>query len=288
MRASAQAELDTAEQAAPEDGPAAPEPHMSSVLGKAHLVLGAFSSGSTCLGLSELSRRSGVPKATVHRIGTELVELGYLSRTPDGYQLGWRIFELGRLVPGPAHLRAVARPAMLDLRAATQAVVHLAVPHGTDCCYLERLGGRREAAVVAAVGSNVSRPLTVSGRVLLAYSDDQEDVIAELEAQRADGPPSSDRLDPAALRAELAQIRARRWAQERESCMHGYKSFAVPIMYFGGDRIIGTISATVPADRRDDQQLIHALLATAADIGRGLYRQNSSHTGPGPRVGMAG
>lgn len=70
--------------------------------------------------------------------------------------------------------------------------------------------------------------------------------------------------------------------------MHGYKSFAVPIMYFGGDRIIGTIAATVPADRRDDQQLIHALLATAADIGRGLYRQNSSHTGPGPRVGMAG
>ncbi|MGP3775804.1 IclR family transcriptional regulator [Streptomyces sp. SDT5-1] len=263
------------------------ESHLGSVLGKAHLVLGAFTSGSTCLGLSELSRRSGVPKATVHRLGGELVELGYLSRTPDGYQLGWRIFELGRLVPGPAHLRAVARPAMLDLRSATRAVIHLAVPHGTDCCYLERLGGRREAAVVAAVGSNVSRPLTVSGRVLLAYSDDQEDVLADLEEQRADGVPGSDRLDPVALRAELAQIRARRWAQERESCMHGYNSFAVPIMYFGDDRVVATISATVPADRRDDQQLVHALWATAADIGRGLHRQET-RTHARQRVGAAG
>lgn len=287
MRASAQAERETSEQAAPGAEPEVPEAHASSVLGKAHLVLGAFASGSTCLGLSELSRRSGVPKATVHRLGTELVQLGYLSRTARGYQLGWRIFELGRLVPGPAHLRTVARPVMLDLRAATQAVVHLAVPHGTDCCYLERLGGRREAAVVAAVGSSVSRLLTVSGRVLLAYSDDQEDVIAELEAQRADGLPPTDRLDPTALRAELAQIRARRWAQEQEQCMYGYKSFAVPIMYHGDDRVIATISATVPADRRDDQQLIHALWATAADIGRGLHRQGASRMDD-PRVGMAG
>ncbi|WAP59111.1 IclR family transcriptional regulator [Streptomyces sp. S465] len=258
-----------------------------SVLGKAHLVLGAFDSGSTCLGLSELSRRSGVPKATVHRIGTELVELGYLSRTGDGYQLGWRIFELGRLVPGPAQLRAVARPAMLDLRSATRAVVHLAVPHGTDCCYLERLGGRREAAVVAAVGSTVSLLLTVSGRVLLAHSEDQEDILQDLEAQRANGFLSGDRLDPDALRAELAGIRTRRWATEREQFMHGYKTFAVPIIYFGDERVIATVSATVPADRRDDQQLIHALWATAADIGRSLQRQGTSRTDPQPRTGMA-
>ncbi|MBZ4017602.1 hypothetical protein CCS38_18055 [Streptomyces purpurogeneiscleroticus] len=74
------------------------------------------------------------------------------------------------------------------------------------------------------------------------------------------------------MRAELAQIRARRWAQEREQCMYEYKSFAMPIMYYGDDRVIATISATVPADRRDRPGRPAADPRTVGDRDRDRHR----------------
>ncbi|MFJ8655753.1 IclR family transcriptional regulator [Streptomyces rochei] len=261
----AQADLEGPETETPVFGTSTPDLYAGSVLGKAHLLLGAFSSGATCLGLTELSRRSGVPKATVHRIGGELVQLGFLARTARGYQLGWRIFELGQLVPGPAGLRTVARPVLMDLRAVTRAVIHLAVPQGTDCVYLERLAGRREAALVSVVGSRMPSLLTASGRLFLAHGEDEGAVL------NASGPVPGP-TGAAALRAEFHQIRTRRWAEERERCVPGFKTFAVPVVYPGGDHLIAAVSATVPVARRDEKRLIRVLWATAADIGRGLHR----------------
>ncbi|MFI0448837.1 IclR family transcriptional regulator [Actinomadura sp. 6N118] len=241
------------------------------MLGKAHLLLGAFASDAPSLGLTELSRRSGVRKATVHRLATELVRLGYLARTADGYQLGWRIYELGQLVPGPASLRGVAQPALIDLRTATKAVIHLAVPHGEDCVYLERLGGRREARVLSAVGMTVPSWFTASGRLFLAHREDRDELLAALgEAELAPLAPHGIK-DVSQLRAHLELIRERRWADEQQQCVPGFKTFAVPITYGTLDRVLAAVSATMSVERRDDQQIVHALWAAAADISRNLH-----------------
>ncbi|MGP4043930.1 IclR family transcriptional regulator [Streptomyces sp. 2A115] len=241
------------------------------MLGKAHLLLGAFASDAPSLGLTELSRRSGVRKATVHRLATELVQLGYLTRTAGGYQLGWRIFELGQLVPGPAGLRSVARPALIDLRTATKSVIHLAVPHGVDCVYLERLGGRREARVLTAVGTTVPSWLTASGRIFLAHREDRNDILAALD-EAALAPLAPHGIgDVSQFIAHLEMIRKRRWADEQQQCVQGFKTFAVPIMYGASDRVISAVSATMPVERCDDQRIVHALWAAAADISRSLH-----------------
>ncbi len=227
-----------------------------SVLGKVHLLLSAFSPSRTTIGLTELSRRSGVPKASTYRLAQQLVDLGYLVKTPRGYQLGWRLYEMGQMVPGPARLRAVARPSLVDLRMAMKAlVVHLAVPHGDDVVYLERIGGRREIALLAAVAPSVRAEQTVSGRVLQAYR----------MQGREEGMPD-------AVRAEHELIRERRWASEYGSVVPGTKSFAVPIEYPGGSQVIAAISATVHVGRQDDQVILRALWAAAVEIGRALQR----------------
>ncbi|MEV6134448.1 IclR family transcriptional regulator [Streptomyces violaceusniger] len=233
-----------------------------SVLGKAHRLLAAFTGGATTLGLTELSRRSGVPKASAHRLSMELASLGYLSRTPEGYQLGWRIYELGQLVPA-ASLRAIARPALVDLRMSTKAVIHLVVPRGRECVYLERLVGQREMASVAPVGMRMPSFLTASGRIFLAYNEDPH----TLDSKTLTALGLKDHRE---ARKFFADIRNRRYAEERQQCSAGVRALSVPIMY--GDKVIGAVSATVPISRRDDQQLLHALWATAADISRGLQR----------------
>ncbi|MFD0891159.1 helix-turn-helix domain-containing protein, partial [Streptosporangium algeriense] len=55
-----------------------------SVTSKVLAILGAFDTGHPHLSLSEISRRSGVPLTTAHRLVGELVAWQALSRTADG------------------------------------------------------------------------------------------------------------------------------------------------------------------------------------------------------------
>ncbi|WP_309989607.1 IclR family transcriptional regulator [Paenarthrobacter nitroguajacolicus] len=227
-----------------------------SVLSKVRLLLDAFSGSVHTLGLTELSRRSGVSKASTFRLAEQLVGHGLLVKTPRGYQLGWWLYEMGQLVPGPSRLRTVARPTLVDLRAATKAlVVHLAIPHGDDVVYLDRIGGRREIAILAAVGTSVPADQTVSGRVLQAYW------------MRDDDPAVPDDL-----RTELAMIRDRRWASEHGLVVPGAKTLAVPVHSPARSHVIAVISATVAVGRSDDLSTLSALWGASAEISRALQR----------------
>jgi DNA-binding IclR family transcriptional regulator len=50
------------------------------VTGRAMTILGAFSSERPAMGVKEISRRTGLAKSTTHRLVSELVEWGALSR----------------------------------------------------------------------------------------------------------------------------------------------------------------------------------------------------------------
>ena len=100
--------------------PPASSVDLASVLGKARLILDTFDSDTTDLSLTELTRRSGVAKASVHRLAGELVEWGLLERAGTKYRLGLRLFELGQMVPRQRILRDAALPYMEDLLSATR------------------------------------------------------------------------------------------------------------------------------------------------------------------------
>ena len=135
-------------------------------------VLDAFTDQRRSLTLSEIGRRAGIPIATAHRLVGELVAWGALERDPGGrYQIGLRLWEVGTLAPRGLGLRDVAMPFLEDLWAATQHHVQLAVLEGTDVVYLERLGGRDDAATVRGrVGGRWPAHTTGAGLVLLAFA----------------------------------------------------------------------------------------------------------------------
>ncbi|MGI5219145.1 helix-turn-helix domain-containing protein [Nocardia sp. CA-290969] len=65
------------------------------VLGKATLILQAFTIESTTLTFAQVRDRSGLPKATTHRLLTDLVGVGLLERNGPRYRLSRLVFELG-------------------------------------------------------------------------------------------------------------------------------------------------------------------------------------------------
>ena len=102
-------------------------------------------SATPVLSLVELSRRTGLPKSTVHRIAAELVDPAGagapgVGPSGDGYRLGMWLFERGELVPEHRSLSDAALPLMEDLREVTRQRIHLAVLEGVDVVYVEILG----------------------------------------------------------------------------------------------------------------------------------------------------
>ncbi len=67
---------------------------------RAFALLSAFRADRRTLSLSELSRLSGQPTSTAHRLASRLVEWGALERLPDGrYVVGLRLLEVASLAP---------------------------------------------------------------------------------------------------------------------------------------------------------------------------------------------
>jgi IclR-like helix-turn-helix domain-containing protein/hydroxymethylglutaryl-coenzyme A lyase family protein len=76
-----------------------PRPQIGSpttgVLGKALAILNAFTADDRDLGFADLMRRTGLPKATLHRVAGDLVEAGLLTKHGTRYRLSTQLFALG-------------------------------------------------------------------------------------------------------------------------------------------------------------------------------------------------
>ena len=98
----------------------APQGGLSTVRNAARL-LKEFRSREADLGVSELARRLGLGKSTVHRLLTTLVAEGLVEQDPltGGYRLGIVMFELGEAVRVHLDLHAAVGPVLAQLREQT-------------------------------------------------------------------------------------------------------------------------------------------------------------------------
>lgn len=248
-----------------------------SVLAKVRLILEAFPPDAECLSLSQLTRRTGLSKATVHRLSQELVSWGALERAGVGYRLGMRLFELGQNVPRQRVLREIALPFLEDLAHTTQETVHCAVRDGTDVLYIEKLGGHRSVARPSRTGGRMPLHCTATGKVLLAHAPGQ--VVEETLRHPLRRLTARTVVAPGLLREELARIRASGYAIESEEIRVGYLAVAAPVRGANG-RVAAAVSVAAPVSRTQIRRLVPAVLATADQISRRLAAREQEQAGP--------
>ena len=237
-------------------------PERSGVVSRMLAVLDCFSSADPVLGISELARRSGLPKSTVHRLVVDLCDHRIMERVPQSageYRLGVRLFELGELVPVHRSLSGMALPIMEDLREATRHRVHLAVLDGIDVLYVAILGSGA-VHVDSRVGGRLPAHATGVGKVLLAYAPPsvvEARIEAGLTAFTARTITSAD-----ALVAELRKIRTHGFALDIEESTPGVLCVAAPV--FGADRGIRAGLSVTGITRSIDPGTIGPAVRTAA------------------------
>ncbi len=236
------------------------------VVGKVALVLETLADAGVA-GVSELSRRTGLAKTTVHRTAKELHAVGFVERAGDGYRLGAKMFELGSRVPGRRHLRDAALPFLEDLSRATNQTVHLAVLDGVEVIYVERLVGARSSEVPSSVAARLPLHCTATGKCILAFGEPLH--AARVLREPLEPLTQHSIRDTDDLRKQLDTVADRGFAEEVSEVSEGLRSLAAPIYSFG-DALIGAISATGPIEDFDRDGIEPLVLLAASGLSRTL------------------
>jgi IclR family transcriptional regulator, acetate operon repressor len=236
-----------------------------SSLSKGLRLLDVFSVSNAELSISELARRSGIPKSTTHRLVTELVNSGALERGPRGVRLGVHLLELGHLVPAQ-RLREVAIPFAHSLNEVTHLTSNLAIRDGQDIVYVEKISSRSLRVPHSRAGGRLPIHCTALGKAILAHSD-REFVESVLGGDLKALSPKTI-VDPAALRKELASIREVKVAYDIEESRVGLFCVAAPI--FAHRNVVGAISVTGATALGQAQRFAPAVQTTAVALSRML------------------
>lgn len=240
-----------------------------SVLARASTVLRSFTDDATVLSLAEISRRTGIPKSSLHRLLGQLIDCGMLERGPNGtYHLGLSLFELARLVPVQLRLREVALPFMGDLYEATHETIHLGVLAGLDVLYIDRIAGHHQADVPTRVGGRMPIHCTGLGKAMLAHAA-PDLVRAVLDRGLPALTPRTIR-HPAVLEQVCAEIRRDGVAYDREESTLGVVCVAAPILHRG--RAVAALSITGPRSRFDPSRVAGAVSVASLGVARALER----------------
>jgi IclR family KDG regulon transcriptional repressor len=253
---------------------------LSSVRSAARLLC-TFTATDRELGVSELSRRLGLGKSTVHRLLTTLAAEHLIEFNPrtGRYRLGIKLYELGTVVSSHFELHEAVAMYIDDLRARTGETVHVAILDGMEVVYIERRESLRTLRhMVDYVGHRNFAHCTASGKVLLAALPE-----AELDRLLAGGQlPVRTPLsisDPARLREELAAVRERGYAENVGESTADMASVAAAINDDGG-HTAAAISVTGPLSRMGEsvrRRYVTAILDTATRISEQLgYRRPSA------------
>src|SRR5919107_107119 len=181
------------------------------------------------LRVAEAADLLGVARSTAHRLLAALRRRGFVVQDrPNGaYRPGPALYEIGLAAVNRIDIRRVARPVLEQLREETQETFSLALLEGTTVRFLDCAESPRSVRVGNRTG--VVRPAHASavGKAILAGLSD-----AELDRRYPGGtlPPAPTAAalgDLAALRAELAGIRAQGYAINWEESADGVCAVAV-------------------------------------------------------------
>ncbi|MEU9448918.1 IclR family transcriptional regulator [Streptomyces sp. NPDC048277] len=256
----------------------APDRESATAVDKALVLLKSLAELDGEVGVSELARRTRLTKSTAFRLLGILQRNDLVERVGSGYRLGTQLFDIGTRTYGPTPLllREVLMPHLADLYELTHETVHLAVLHGTDIVYVNKLHGHRAARSPSQIGARLPAYCTGVGKALLAFDHDAA------EAAVAEGLPARTEhtlSDPDRFRAALRRIRQDGIAYDHQEAARGLACVAVPVMGASGHPVAALSVAGADA-RFDPARFAPALRRVAHEASRAVVAARARQHAP--------
>jgi IclR family KDG regulon transcriptional repressor len=226
-----------------------------------------LSADTSEIGISDLSKQTGLSKSTVARLVANLEARGYVDQNPvtEKYHLGWKILEISQAKLRSIGLREVARSFLEQLARETGETVNLAILDQGEMVMVDVIETTDRVRVSVPVGSREPVYCTSLGKSMLAYlpTEAVEQFLAETGM-----PAHTERTitSPALLLSELVVTRRRGYAVDDREVHPESRCVGAPIFDYTG-RPVAAISVAGLAERLTSERLasIGPLARAAAD-----------------------
>jgi DNA-binding IclR family transcriptional regulator len=227
----------------------------SSTVNRALRVLAEIGSEPEGVTATELARRTGVNRVTVHRILAAFKAHGFVRQPSAGgpYCLGFKFLELAEQVLADTDAARLAHPLLEVLAQRSGETCHFAVLDGTNAVYVAKVESPQAVRLVSRIGVRVPLYCTSLGKALLAAASPS---LGEtlIEGQSFEPVTATTIRSPEALRDELEAIRARGYAYDLGENEPGVCCVGAAVLGRDGEPM-GAISVSGPEWRTSDDRL---------------------------------
>ncbi|MER7171089.1 IclR family transcriptional regulator [Streptomyces mesophilus] len=198
--------------------------------------------------LRELAEELGVPRSSMYALLQTLIDRGWVRTDTTGSLYGIGIHAL---LTGTGYLDSdprvrVVRPYLDEASEALGETIHLARLDGADVVYLATRESHEYLRTFSRVGRRLPAHAGALGKALLAEAVEQRLPTGELAPLTANTHTSA-----ATLAAELAEVRARGYAIDREESVLGIAGFGFALRY--DEPAVDAISCSVPLARLTEE-----------------------------------
>jgi len=133
------------------------------------------------IGISDLSRRLGLGKSTIHRILETLMYYKYIDKNEETnkYRLGWGLYTAGQMVPKQNQLYNMDPTLLIDLSKIVRETVNVGIMRANEVVIISKIEGSQENLQVnMQQGEHEALHATGLGKILLCELP--EDQIREM------------------------------------------------------------------------------------------------------------
>ncbi|WP_101295595.1 IclR family transcriptional regulator [Halegenticoccus soli] len=220
------------------------------------------------LGVSDLARRLGLAKSTVHRHLATLQTHGLVVEHDGGYRLGLRLLDFGLRARSLRPLYEIAKPKVDELAATTGEKVWCLAEEQGRSVHLYGAAGKHSVRTTAREGERGYLHQTAAGKAILAHAPrERVERIVDEHGLPARTPNTITSRDD--LFEQLERIADRGYAFNREESIPGLHAVGAPITDDEGVAT-GAISISGPANRlkgdRLTKELPDLLLGAANEV----------------------
>ncbi len=250
------------------------DPNFMTSLARGIAVIRGFTQQKRRLTISQLSQRTGIPRAAVRRCLYTLAQLGYVNASEGkDFTLSPRILSLGHAYLSSTPMSSAAQPLLDRVSDVLHESSSIALLEGDEILYVARSStNRRIMSVDLGLGTRLPAYCTSMGRVLLAYLAPAEQ-DAYLERVRMIRYTPRTITAPDKLRRELDGVRRAGYAIVDQELEIGLRSIAVPVRDHTGAVVaamnIGTHASRVSLAEME-KTFLRELSSAASELGSQL------------------
>lgn len=206
-------------------------------------ILLCFTNASD-LAMTEISKKVGLHKSTVHRLLASLEAKGFVIRDPatDKYRLGFRIWELSANLSQSDDPAVILLPEMERLRDLIGETVSLYIREGKERLRIQAVQSKQAIRRVAPIGARLPLYVGASSKVLVAFDNPE---VEQLLFSDSSWPES---LDRPTFAGQMREIREAGYAMSVEEREAGAAAVSAPVRNRAG-KLVAALSVSGPSNR---------------------------------------